>query len=164
MPLSYDARSVFSLFSMKYMGSCPLNGKNTVTRLDVIFGYLDRVPLTHFVHRAKKVFGMWAGSFCWGFCATGIFRWCNGKVIEHRVGANLRPLDYGPSVLPLRHCSLVWKLKDIHSLPLLVISGHFCSYQKPNFPAVSGSYLPKASIYRTSEPANAQKRRFIEVD
>ena len=25
MPLSYDARSVFSLFSMKYMGSCPLN-------------------------------------------------------------------------------------------------------------------------------------------
>ena len=28
MPLSYDARSVFSLFSMKYMGSCPLN-RNT---------------------------------------------------------------------------------------------------------------------------------------
>ena len=27
MPLSYDARSVFSLFSMKYMGSCPLNRK-----------------------------------------------------------------------------------------------------------------------------------------
>ncbi len=25
MSLSYDARSVFSLFSMKYMGSCPLN-------------------------------------------------------------------------------------------------------------------------------------------
>jgi hypothetical protein len=25
--LSYDARSVFSLFSMKYMGSCPLNWK-----------------------------------------------------------------------------------------------------------------------------------------
>jgi len=25
--LSYDARSVFSLFSMKYMGSCPLNRK-----------------------------------------------------------------------------------------------------------------------------------------
>jgi hypothetical protein len=27
VPLSYDARSVFSLFSMKYMGSCPLNRK-----------------------------------------------------------------------------------------------------------------------------------------
>ncbi len=27
MPLSYDARSVFSLLSMKYMGSCPLNRK-----------------------------------------------------------------------------------------------------------------------------------------
>jgi hypothetical protein len=26
----------------------------TVTRLDVIFRYPDRVPLTHFVHRAKK--------------------------------------------------------------------------------------------------------------
>ncbi len=32
----------------------------TVTRLDMIFCYTDRVPLTHFVHRAKKVFGMWA--------------------------------------------------------------------------------------------------------
>jgi len=29
----------------------------TVTRLDVIFRYPDLVPLTHFVHRAKKVFG-----------------------------------------------------------------------------------------------------------
>ncbi len=27
VPLSYDARSVFSLFSMKYMGSWPLNRK-----------------------------------------------------------------------------------------------------------------------------------------
>ncbi len=27
MPLSYDARRIFSLFSMKYMGSCPLNRK-----------------------------------------------------------------------------------------------------------------------------------------
>jgi hypothetical protein len=32
----------------------------TVTRLDVIFRYPDRVPLTHLVHRAKRVFGMWA--------------------------------------------------------------------------------------------------------
>ncbi len=30
----------------------------TVTRIDVIFRYPDRVPLTHFVHRAKKVFSM----------------------------------------------------------------------------------------------------------
>jgi len=79
----------------------------TVTRTDVIFRYPDRVPLTHFVHRAKKVFSMWAWNFCWLFCATGIFRWCNGKVFEHSVGANLRPSDYEPGVLPLRHSSLV---------------------------------------------------------
>jgi hypothetical protein len=33
---------------------------HTVTRLDVIFRYPDRVPLTHFVHGAKKFFAMWA--------------------------------------------------------------------------------------------------------
>ncbi len=32
----------------------------TVTRIDVIFRYPDRVLLTHFVHRAKKVFSMGA--------------------------------------------------------------------------------------------------------
>jgi hypothetical protein len=32
----------------------------TVTSHDMIFRYPDRVPLTHFVHRAKKGFGMWA--------------------------------------------------------------------------------------------------------
>ncbi len=31
---------------------------HTVTRIDMIFRYPDRVPLTHFVHRAKKVFSM----------------------------------------------------------------------------------------------------------
>jgi hypothetical protein len=31
---------------------------HTVTRIDVIFRYPDRVSLTHFVHRAKKVFAM----------------------------------------------------------------------------------------------------------
>ncbi len=56
----------------------------TNTRLNVIFRYPDWVQLTHFVHRAKKVFGMWAWIFCWVFCATGIFRQCNGKVFEHR--------------------------------------------------------------------------------
>jgi hypothetical protein len=43
------------------------------------------------------------------------------------------------------HCAtaaLTVGLKNIHSLPLLVFSGRFCGYQKPNFPAVSGSYLP----------------------
>jgi hypothetical protein len=43
------------------------------------------------------------------------------------------------------HCAtaaLYERLKDIHTLPLLVFSGRFCSYRKPNFPAVSGSYLP----------------------
>ena len=28
---------------------------HTVTRIDVIFRYPDRVPLTHFVHGAKKI-------------------------------------------------------------------------------------------------------------
>ncbi len=73
----------------------------------MIFRFPDRVPLTHFAHSAKKVFGMWAWIFCWVFCATGIFRRCNGKVFEHRAGANFRPSDYELGVLPLRHCSLV---------------------------------------------------------
>jgi hypothetical protein len=33
-------------------------GPHTVTRIDVIFRYPDRVPLTHFVHGAKKVLSM----------------------------------------------------------------------------------------------------------
>jgi hypothetical protein len=43
------------------------------------------------------------------------------------------------------HCAtaaLYGSFKNIHSLPLLVFSGRFCSYRKPNFQAVSGSYLP----------------------
>jgi hypothetical protein len=59
------------------------------------------------------------------------------KVFAHRLGANLRPLDYEPDILPLRHCILV----DIllwHSLcSLLGFSGRFCSYWQPDFPAVS---------------------------
>ena len=54
------------------------------------------------------------------------------------MGANLRPLDNEPGVLPLRHCSLVYDTQ----LHLMGFSGRFCSYWKPNFPAVSGSYLP----------------------
>ncbi len=32
--------------------------EDTVTRIDVIFRYPDRVPLTHFVHGAKKIFSL----------------------------------------------------------------------------------------------------------
>ncbi len=85
---------------------------------------------------------MWAWIFCWLFCATGIFRRCNGKVFEHRIGANLRPSDYEPGVLPLRHSSLECKMQWQSVCFLLGFSGRFCSYRKPNFPAVSGSYLP----------------------
>ncbi len=115
---------------------------NTVTRIDVIFRYPDRVPLTHFVHGAKKVFSMWAWIFCWLLCNIGIFRRCNGKVFEHRVSTNLRPSDYEPGVLPLRHCSIECKTQWQSVYFLLGFSGRFCSYRKPNFPAVSGSYLP----------------------
>ncbi len=84
---------------------------------------------------------MCARIFCWVFCATGIFWRCNGKIYEHMRGANLRPSEYEPDTLPLRHCILVLK-KLWHSLcSLLGFSGRFCRYWKPNFPAVSGSYL-----------------------
>ena len=85
---------------------------------------------------------MWAWSFYWVFCAAGIFWRCNGKVIEYRVGANLRPSDYESGVLPLRHCSLVCITQWQSVCFLLGFSGRFCTYRKPNFPAVSGSYLP----------------------
>ncbi len=116
----------------------------TVTRLDVIFRYPDRVPLTHFVHRAKQVFAMWAWIFCWVLCASGIFRRCNGKVIWHRMGANPLPSDYCMNQVFYHWATeaLYVRRKDIHSLPLQVFSGRFCSYRKLNFPAISGSYLP----------------------
>ncbi len=110
-------------FCNALLGTEKLHG--TVTRLDMIFRYPDRVPLTHFVHRAKKVFGIWAWFFCWVLCATGIFRWCNGKVVEHRAGANLWPSDYEAGTLPLRHCNLVFEELQ-----------HLCAVCK-DFPAVS---------------------------
>ncbi len=85
---------------------------------------------------------MWAWFFCWILCATGISRRCNGKVIEHRVGANLRPSDYEPGVLPLRHCILACRTQGHSFYSFIGISRPFLSYWKPNFPAVSGSYLP----------------------
>ncbi len=54
----------------------------TVTSRDVNFCYPDRVPLTQFVHRAKKIFAIWAWIFCWVFCSTGIFQWFNGKYLS----------------------------------------------------------------------------------
>ncbi len=107
-----------------------LENFHTVTRLDVIFRYPDLVPLTHFIHRAKKVFTMRAWIFCCALCATGIFRRCNGKVIEHRAGANLQPSDYGPNFLAVSGSYLPG------------FSSRICSYWQPNFPAVSGSYFP----------------------
>ncbi len=85
---------------------------------------------------------MWAWIFCWVFCATGIFRRCNGKIFQHRLGVNLRPSDYEENILPLRHWIFVY-IMLWHSLcSFLGFSGRFCSYWPPNFPALSGSYLP----------------------
>jgi hypothetical protein len=134
-PFFYSER--FFMISNDWLAGYSLSSY-TVTRLDMIFRYPDRVPLTHFVHRAKKVYGMWAWIFCWVYCATGIFRRCNGKVFKHRVGANLRPSDYEPGVLPLRHCTLVCKMQWHSFCSLLGFSSRSCSYRKPNFPAVSG--------------------------
>jgi hypothetical protein len=42
------------------------------------------------------------------------------------------------------HCAtapLYARRKEMLSVPLLVFSSRFCSYRKPNFPAISGSYL-----------------------
>jgi hypothetical protein len=62
-------------------------------------------------------------------------------MFEHRGGADLRPSDYDPGVLPLRLQPCVQNKKNSICF-LLGFSGRFCSYPKPNFPAVSGSYLP----------------------
>jgi hypothetical protein len=59
------------------------------------------------------------------------------------------------------HCAtaaLSVKSKGIVSIPLLVFSSRFCSYGKPNIPAVSGSYLPGfsgriCSYWRPNFPA-----------
>ncbi len=59
-----------------------------------------------------------------------------------QVGPNLRPSDYEPGVLPLRHCSLVCRTQWHSLCSLLGFSSRISSYRKPNFPAVSGSYLP----------------------
>ncbi len=78
---------------------------HTVTRIDVIFRYPDRVPLTHFLHRAKKFLAC-EPEFYVDFSAPPEF---SGGVMEKSLstGANLRSSDYEPGVLPLRHCSLV---------------------------------------------------------
>ncbi len=75
------------------------------------------------------------------FCATRIFRRCNGKIFEHRLGANLRPRDHEPDILPLRHCILGYVMLWHSLCSLLGFFGRFCSCLQLNFPAVSGSYL-----------------------
>ncbi len=99
----------------------------TVTRLDAIFRYPDRVPLTRFVQRAKNVFGMWAWNFCWVYCATGIFRRCNGKVFEHFDLQDRKQIFY--------HCataSLCTSIYDIHCVP---------SWDFPAVSVVTGSRI-----------------------
>jgi hypothetical protein len=69
----------------------------TVTRIDVIFRYPDRVPLTHFVlYIEQKKSLAWEPEFYVEFSAPPEFS-----------GGVIRPSDYDPGVLPLRHCSLV---------------------------------------------------------
>jgi hypothetical protein len=52
---SIPASTVIVVGSLSHLSRV---GTHTVTRIDMIFRYPDRVPLTHFVHRAKKVFSM----------------------------------------------------------------------------------------------------------
>ncbi len=62
----------------------------TVTRLDAIFLYPDRVPLTHSVHRAKKVFRMCGPEFSVEFSAPPEFCiWEQGgrKPMTFRLGS-----------------------------------------------------------------------------
>jgi hypothetical protein len=64
------------------------------------------------------------------------------KVITHRVG---RTSDLQIINQVFYHCAtatLCLESKDIYAFPVLVFFGRFCSYRKPNFPAVSGSSLP----------------------
>ncbi len=111
----------------------------TVTSCDGNFCYPDRVPLTQFVNLAKKNSGMWARIFCWVFCVTRIFQRCNGKILKHRLGANVPPSDYDADILPLRHCILVFMMWWHSLCSFLGFSSRFCSYWQQNFPAVSGS-------------------------
>ncbi len=85
---------------------------------------------------------MWAWIFCWVFSATGIFPQWNGKIFEHRLGANLRSSDYEAGMLPVRHCILLSTMLWHSLCSFLGFSGRFCSFWQPNFPAESGSYLP----------------------
>ncbi len=106
--------SAFEQIMVKERPECCCRGwtrgrTHTVTSRDVIFRYPDRVPLTHFVHRAKKVFGMWAWIFCWVFCATGIFRRCTEK---HLRTGRTQTSCFQPDTLPLRH----WLLDSLKIL------------------------------------------------
>jgi hypothetical protein len=77
----------------------------TATSRDVNFCYPDRVPLTHFVHIAKN--NSVRQNFLLSFLRHRNFPAVERQIYEHRRGGNLRPLDFEPDTLPLRHCILV---------------------------------------------------------
>ncbi len=133
--------------------------KYTVTRLYVIFRYPDRVPLTHFVHRAKKLLP-WGADFSVEFYAPPEF---SGGLPEKYLSTGwARTSDLQIMGQVFYHCATEamyeW-LKDIHSLPFLVFSGRFCSpgsrIFRPylvvtclDFPAVSAITVTGSRIFR----------------
>ncbi len=81
-------------------------------------------------------FAICAWIFCWVFSATGIFRRGNGKNI---LTGWARIFDLQIMKQIFYHCStaFLW-IWICHSLcSLLGFSGRFCSFWKPDFPAVS---------------------------
>jgi hypothetical protein len=117
-------------------------GTHTVTRLDMIFRYPDRVPLTHFVHRDKKSFWHLGLIFLLSFLRHRNFpvlqrksSWAQGG----REPLTFRLRNRCSTTAPLLPC-ICEAITFMCSLQ--GFSGRFCSYRKPNFPAVSGSYLP----------------------
>jgi hypothetical protein len=78
---SYEKIPVESQYGFShciYAGFLCLDISYTVTRIDVIFRYPDRVPLTHFVYRAKKFLAC-EPEFSVGFSVPPVF---SGGVIE----------------------------------------------------------------------------------
>jgi hypothetical protein len=112
----------------------------------VIFRYPDRVPLTHFVHRAKKFWRACGPEFSVEFSAPPEF---SGGVMEKYLGTGwARTFDLQIRKQMFYHCviaslCLLVFIMLWHSLcSFLGFSGRFCSYLQPNFPAVSSCYLP----------------------
>jgi hypothetical protein len=85
-----------------------------VTSRDFNFWYPDRVPLNQFVHIAKKKFWHVGLNFLLSFSAPPEF---SGGVTE-------------------KYLSTGWARTFVLQI-MNRISGRFCSYWQPNFPAVS---------------------------